>query len=348
VSNAPARRTVTVETLDRQIIHGLQLEPRAPFRTIAAVLDVSEQTVARRYRRLLATGVLRVVGLLDPRALGQTNWVIRVQCRPDASLALAEALARRPDISWVALTAGGSEIVCVSRPRSDRQRDELLLQRLPRMAQVLGLSVQALLRRFSDGQPDWSGFVEPLTPAQIAELKGASPLYEEPRTFEGPMVIGSRDHPLFEVMMQDGRASYAELAAATGTSPAWAARRLGELVNDGLLYLDVEIAVAALGFHAPAFLWLTVPPGQLDDAGRTLSRQQPVAFCAAVTGSTNLALSVVCRDAGHLYEYVTSGVGTVAGVSQVEVSPTLRPIKQGGTLMHGDLLATSPPLHGHS
>ena len=45
-----ARRTVTVDAFDRQIIHALQIEPRAAFRTIASLLDVSEQTVARRRR----------------------------------------------------------------------------------------------------------------------------------------------------------------------------------------------------------------------------------------------------------------------------------------------------------
>ena len=41
-----------LDQIDRQLIRALQLNPRAPFSRIADVMGVSEQTVARRYRRL--------------------------------------------------------------------------------------------------------------------------------------------------------------------------------------------------------------------------------------------------------------------------------------------------------
>jgi len=37
-----------MDRLDRQILQALQLEGRAPFSRLAAVLGVSEQTIARR------------------------------------------------------------------------------------------------------------------------------------------------------------------------------------------------------------------------------------------------------------------------------------------------------------
>jgi DNA-binding Lrp family transcriptional regulator len=90
-----------VERIDRQIVQCLVYDVRAPFRRIAEVLGVSEQTIARRYRALRANGALRVRGLLDARASGQQRWFVRVQCRPDAADTLAEAIAGREDVSWV-------------------------------------------------------------------------------------------------------------------------------------------------------------------------------------------------------------------------------------------------------
>jgi hypothetical protein len=57
-----------------------------------------------------------VVGLPDSQRLGQSDWLVRLQCVPDAAAAAAEALARRDDTSWVQLTSGGTEIVCVVKP----------------------------------------------------------------------------------------------------------------------------------------------------------------------------------------------------------------------------------------
>lgn len=71
-----------------------------------SVLGVSDQTVARRYRRLRSSGDLRVLGMADESRLGRTAWVVRLHCTPDAAEKLAQAFARRPDTSYVALISG--------------------------------------------------------------------------------------------------------------------------------------------------------------------------------------------------------------------------------------------------
>jgi len=87
---------LSIDDLDRQIIHALIIDGRAPFSHIAAVVGVSEQTVARRYRRMRSNGLLRVVGLPDSQRLGQSDWTVRLQCVPDAAASVAEALAHVP------------------------------------------------------------------------------------------------------------------------------------------------------------------------------------------------------------------------------------------------------------
>ena len=64
-----------LDALDRQITHALQCDPRVPFRRVAEVIGVSEQTVARRYRGLVRSGAVRVVGVVDPTACGDVEWV---------------------------------------------------------------------------------------------------------------------------------------------------------------------------------------------------------------------------------------------------------------------------------
>ena len=62
--------SITVDRLDRQLAQCLTADGRAPFSAIAAVIGVSDQTVARRYRRLRSAGLLRVAGLRWARAAG--------------------------------------------------------------------------------------------------------------------------------------------------------------------------------------------------------------------------------------------------------------------------------------
>src|SRR3954467_13360551 len=88
------------DRLDRQLVDALMVDGRAPFSRLAEVLGVSDQTVTRRYRRLRGEGLLRVIGLPIGMRVGLYQSQVRVQCVPGAAGAIADALARRPDIAW--------------------------------------------------------------------------------------------------------------------------------------------------------------------------------------------------------------------------------------------------------
>ncbi len=353
-------KTVALDGLDYQLIHALQLDGRVPFARFADLVGVSEQTVARRYRRLRGAGVVRVLGLVDPTSLGESSWTVRIQSRPDGAVPLAEALSRRPDVSWVSLTSGGSEIVCVARSRTSQERDDLLLQRLPRTAQVIGFSAQAMLHRF-DRSIGWTTGMGQLDQEQAdsllsraigggarsADTRAADTRSADTRAAGGeprgdlPTLSGPDEAMLAELAV-DGRIPAVRLAEVTGWTPARVNRRLEELVVAGLLYFDADLALAPLGFRSTAMLWMTVGPADLEATGRRLAGHDVVTFASATTGSTNLLVSVACRDNNHLYRYVTDDLGSIPALRQLEVTPVLRRLKQGGSIMVGDRLALGP------
>jgi DNA-binding Lrp family transcriptional regulator len=341
MASSIAGETDSADSLDLQIIQALQIDPRASFSVIGDVLGVSEQTIARRLRRLRSGGLLRVVAMVSPRHLGQSEWIVRVTCRPGGARPLADALARRDDVSWVTLGAGGSEVACSVRSLSDEQRDDLLLARLPATSQVLGLTAHAILHRYAGASSgDWTGYGgERLTPAQAAAL--APPPAQVPPG--EPVTLQADDGPLLAELARDGRCSYAALAAATGWSQGRVTRRVAALLGSGVLYLDLDLATPLLGFPTTAYLWLRVEPASLVAVGTELAGHEEVPFVAAVTGPANLVATVICRDTEALYQYVTTRISATAGVRELEVSPTLRRIKQAGSRMDGLRLAPPGP-----
>src|ERR1700722_1624199 len=137
-----------METDDLRLIRALQLAPRASFARLAGALGIHERTAARRYRRLRRDGILRIFGMVNPMAVGQQFWQVRVRCRPDTSESLAAALAARDDIAWVGVTAAGSEVSFSVRSLSADRRDLLLTRSLPRAAQVLDIDASVVLHIF--------------------------------------------------------------------------------------------------------------------------------------------------------------------------------------------------------
>ena len=295
---------------------------------------MSEQTVARRYRALHRAGILRVVAAVDPRALGESDWIVRVITRAEATMDIALALCRRDDIAWVSIGAG-SEIICAARSHNARDREGLLVDRLPRTSAVLEVATFVVLRRFVGGSAsDWVGLREVLT----AEQQAAVGRDGRARPGNSGVRLDRADYAMLDVLARDGRAGYGG-GPGVRLSEGRATRRLATLLEHGVVYFDVDVAGAALGFPVSAYVWITVAPAHLDAACQALSGRPETPFVAAVSGRANVVVSVTCRDLDELYGYVTARLGAVDGVQAVEVAPVLRRLKQAGAMVDGDRLA---------
>jgi len=316
--------TITIDDLDRQLTQCLGVDGRASFASIAEVLGVSDQTVARRYRRLRSAGALRVVGLKYPKSAGYTTWFLRLRCVPGSGEAIAAALARRGDTAWVQLLSDDTEVLCSLRGDGSDGTDSLLT-RLPRSGRIVAVTAYSRLHMFTGG-PDALDFIDVLPASRVAPLRVAVRTPPRPTDPEEP--ASDLDAALFSALALDGRTPYADIAAATAYSETTVRRRMDQLRDLGLLYFDLELDMPTFGFRSPAWLWLSVPPSHLADVGTALAKFPEVAYVAATTGPANLAACAVCRDEESLYEFLTAKVGGLPGVERVETAPIIRTVKQ--------------------
>ena len=344
-----------LDAIDRQIVHILTIEPRASFRAIAEVAQISDQTAARRYRRLTESAGLRVLGVLDGNRLGWVSWFVRLQATPGNAEAIAEALARRPDTRWVHLASAGTEITCEFEARTAEQRDALFLRGLPGSRRVVQISAHSLLHNYTPHA--WPELSNALSKDQIALLAGGTTPLDPPAPggthpprpplggthpprlpLGGPRaprpaaVLLPDDEPLLSELARDGRASHAALAAAIHWHESTVRRRIEELRQSGLLYFEVDIDNRALGMTTQATLWLAVEPARLDEAGRAVAGHPEVPFVAATTGSTNLIVTAIFRDTEHLYQYLTGQLASLPGIRSVETAPVIRTLKRTGSV----------------
>lgn len=313
--------SLTLDALDRRIVHALSIDGRASLSRISAALACSDRTVAHRYRRLRESGV-RVVGLVDRRRMGGVDWLVRLHCAPDAAETLAVALARREDTTWVAVASGGTEITCIAQTADER--GALLLEKLSRTPRINTVTAHCLLRDVA-GTMGWHARTSSLDQSEIDSIRS-----QVPEQADIPVQLSSTDWSLLRALTTDGRTSYPTLAKMTGWSQSTVRRRLPELRQRGVLYFDVDIAPLLLGYRCEALLWLTVAPAQLTPVTRALAQHQEVAYAAATTGSTNIAAFLVCRDHDSFYDYLATRIGALDGVLQVETSPITQQVKRAG------------------
>ena len=95
----------------------------------------------------------------------------------------------------------------------------LLLHDLPRTSSVTAVSAHALLHVYRGGPSAWPGRAQALTLEQRQRLLPAEPVASD-------HLRAPDEERIITVLRREARATYAELAAATGLTAATAARHL--------------------------------------------------------------------------------------------------------------------------
>ena len=111
-----------MDELDREIIAILQSNGRASNARIARRIGVSEGTVRRRLKKLIADGVIDIVAVVDAERLGyDTEALVGVQVDPDKVMEVAANLGELPESNWVAITTGTYDVfMWVTLPSADQ------------------------------------------------------------------------------------------------------------------------------------------------------------------------------------------------------------------------------------
>ena len=106
-------RRPLLDDLDKAIIKALQLDGRRPYAQIGRELKVPEATVRQRAERLISRGIVQVVGVTDPLAMGFGQPAF-IGLHVDAARLdeVAEAVASLDEVTYVVVTAGRFDMIC--------------------------------------------------------------------------------------------------------------------------------------------------------------------------------------------------------------------------------------------
>lgn len=310
-----------------RLLHALTIDGRVSFSRLAKVLGVSDQTVARRYRKLQSDVSMRVIAGTDARLLGKSEWFVRLKGAPGTVERAASLLSQRADTSWVSLTFGGAEVVSLVRSGTARREQQTLLHQLGSSPQVNSVVAHNVLHTFLGERALWQGLTSDLSEAQIGQLTEGLPAAVDAESFR----LTDGDLALIDALGAEGRTPLQKLAVATDSAENTVRRRLEHLRACGVLYFDLDLDYHLLGFDALALLWLSVQPQSLVQVAEAVAHHPQVSFVAATTGPTNLLASVICRDNSQLFDYLARQVGGMEGVQHVEVAPITHMVKRAVT-----------------
>jgi DNA-binding Lrp family transcriptional regulator len=310
-----------MDDLDRRIAVALQGNGRASWQQVARVVESSESTVARRAHRMFEAGLLRVAAISDPVRCGFGYPVlVQLRCEVGEEMRVAHALADRSDVRFVALVTGSFDIVMELIVPSRRYLAGVLLEELPKVGGIEDTTTETVLRNFKMTY-DWS-----------RELLGADGgQLEEPvvdRDGSNGSGLDGVDLQLYELLAEDGRRSFSDLASLVGMSESVVRRRVERLRASGCLRFATLVEPYLLGYDVECICWVHVDLSRLEETARTLAEHREVRYLSATIGYSDLICELILRSQDELYEFSTQTLGGLSGVRGVDIGLELRTIKR--------------------
>lgn len=106
-----------LDEVDQKIIKYLQKNGRESFAKIGDEIGIPSSTVRDRTNRLVESGTLRIVGVLNPLKVGQRVMAnVGIKLAGGNHRAVAEEIARLDEVSYLVICAGNFdllvEIIC--------------------------------------------------------------------------------------------------------------------------------------------------------------------------------------------------------------------------------------------
>jgi DNA-binding Lrp family transcriptional regulator len=313
--------------LDRRIVAALMVDGRAPWRKIAAALDVPDRTVTRRGTALLESGAVGIHALADPHRTGRGDpFVVTLSCAPPVVWATSASIARRPETVTAYVVSGRAQCLADMWCPEGRQA-QLFLHELGATPGVTELEVAPVLR-YIQTLTTWDPGI--LSPAEVQALRVGDPIETWP-VFSDPVRLDREDRALLRGLAEDGRRTFEELGRLAGVSEQTAARRVDALRSSGIVTLRAVVDPRVLGLPVAALLRLRIRPPAVEKVAAALAASPYVRYAAMVMGEHQIIADVRLPTKDALRHLLT-GAEWTEHVEAMESSLILDVLKQSEVL----------------
>ncbi|MBP1324885.1 DNA-binding Lrp family transcriptional regulator [Leucobacter exalbidus] len=314
-----------------ELIHALQIAPRASWKDLGEVLGVHPVTVAERWAQIRAAGHAWVTGY---RGFSPTNGALAfvgLQCAHGTRDAVLERMCAISQVSHVEETTRNWDFRLTVMANDWHEISHTVFPQVRQDPDVVRTHLAVATRNIALGH-EWR--LDVLDPAQERRLKALHPV--TPRD-SAPIPHLDQMLPL---LAQNGRVSAAEVAEAIGVHPTTAARYIRLALETGALVIRCELAQQYSGYPVACEWWARVPAGELAEAEKYLQSFRSLRLAAVTTGDANLNFYIWLRHLAEIEEVELGLQRAAPGTQILESEIGVRTHKRMGWRLGPDTTAT--------
>ncbi|MGO4488703.1 Lrp/AsnC family transcriptional regulator [Microbacterium oxydans] len=122
---------------------------------------------------------------------------------------------------------------------------------------------------------------------------------------------------IVELLQEDGRRPYAEIAREVGLSEAAARQRVQRMTEAGIIQIVAVTDPMQLGFHRMSMIGIRVS-GNPREIAQELTTIPELAYVVVTLGTFDILVEAVCEDDEHLIELIATRIRTIPGITHTE------------------------------
>ena len=131
-------------------------------------------------------------------------------------------------------------------------------------------------------------------------------------------VLDDLDKGIIGALQAEGRRPYSRIAQDLRVAESVVRYRVQRLEQSGMLQVVGIADPLRLGFDRMALIGLKVRPGTLKTVCEAVTAFPETSYVAAIAGSYDVIVEVICRDTAHFGELLTGRLHAVDGVVSAE------------------------------
>jgi Lrp/AsnC family transcriptional regulator, regulator for asnA, asnC and gidA len=143
-----------------------------------------------------------------------------------------------------------------------------------------------------------------------------------------PEELDDTDLTILDILRQDGRATFAEIAAQLNVSPGMIRQRYNRLVDQGYLKVVAITNPVHRGLNTMALIGIRTDGTQMLKVADKIARLKEVVYLVVVSGRYDIMIEVFCTDNEDLLKFVTEKLYGIDGVRETETFMHLKIVKE--------------------
>jgi DNA-binding Lrp family transcriptional regulator len=304
-----------VDDVDGALVRLLEADGRTTYADLAAELGLSGEVVRARLKKMLTAGIVQITSSVNPAIVGCSMFALVGIKVSGSARQIACEIANLSSADFVVCTAGSFDVLIELVCRDAAELLAILDEQVRSRPDVVSSVVYQYLS-VKKYEPSSS------TRPSLGSSANAGNAPVAPARVD----LDATDRRLVHLLQRDGRATFAELAEATGLPYTSARRRIMRLfqsdvlqtvtLTNPLLYRSRVQATVGVRVHGP-----------ISNAIEALRTVPNVDLIIATTGTFDIVLEVTCADVHELAGLVGDTIRSLPGIGSTETYTYLEILK---------------------